>query len=147
MIDLTLVSLYNSFFEKYFDFLQEHNISMDRHIIWLDNWIGQFKNSHMFYWFFRMHIERGVPHIWNFFEFNHGKGEHDGAGACVKRSLVKEQLKISREDLLDAHSIIDWCSSTLSQGETLDLVVCRFFWLVEEGSIGDRLDCAIVRDS
>ena len=120
---------------------------MDRNIIWLDNYIGQFKNACMFYWLCRMHVERGVPHIWNFFESGHGKGEHDGAGACVKRSLVKEQLKISVAELLGSCSIVDWCSLALSQGGTLDSVVPRFFWLVEEGSIGDRLDCATMRDS
>ena len=120
---------------------------MDRHIIWSHNCIGQFKNVRMFYWLCRMHVERGVPHIWSFFESDHGKGEHDGAGACVKRALIKEQLKISTTELLDARSIVDWCSLALSQGGTLDSVVHRFFWLVEEGSIGDRSNCAIVRDS
>ena len=65
----------------------------------------------------------------------------------MKRALVKEQLKISTTELLDARSILDWCSSTLSQGGGLDLVVHRFFWLVKEESIGDRSDCATVRDS
>ncbi len=55
-----------------------------------------------------------MPHIWSFFEFGHGKGEHDGVGACVKRAIVKKQLNISRVDLLDARSIVDWYSSTLS---------------------------------
>ena len=119
------------FFENYFDFLQEHAIAMDRHIIWSDNCIGQFKNARMFYWLCRMNIERGVPHIWSFFKSGHGKGEYDGVGTCVKRALVKEQLKISGAELLDACSIVDWCSSTLSQGGTLDSVVHRFFWLVE----------------
>ena len=62
------------FFENYFNFLQEHAISMDRHIIWSDNCIGQFKNACMFYWLCKMHVERGVPHIWSFFESSHGKG-------------------------------------------------------------------------
>ena len=87
---------------------------MERHIILSDNCIGQFKNTRMFYWLCRMHVERGDPHIWSFFESDHGKGEHDGAVACVKRALVKEQLKILGEKILDAHSIVDWCSSTLS---------------------------------
>ena len=65
----------------------------------------------------------------------------------MKRALVKEQLKILAAELLDARSIVDWCSLTLSQGGTLDSVVRRFFWLVEEGSIGDRSDCATVTDS
>ena len=55
-----------------------------------------------------------MPHIWSFFESGHVKGEHDGVGACVKRVLVKEQLKILGADLLYACSIVDWCSSTLS---------------------------------
>ena len=65
----------------------------------------------------------------------------------MKRALVKEQLNITGAELLDACSIVDWCSLALSQGGTLDSVVRRFFWLVEEGSIGDRSDCATVRDS
>ena len=80
---------------------------MDRHIIWLDNCTCQFKNARMFYWLYRMHVERGVPHIWSSFESSHGKGEHDRAGACVKRALVKKQLKILGAKLLDAHSIVD----------------------------------------
>ena len=52
-----------------------------------------------------------MPHIWIFFESGHGKGEHVGARACVKRALVKEQLKISAAKLLDAHSIVDSCST------------------------------------
>lgn len=60
-----------------------------------------------------------MPHIWSFFEFNHGKGEHDGAEACVKRALVKEKLKISATQLLDAPSIVEWCGLALSQGGIL----------------------------
>ena len=93
MIDLTLMSLSNIVSRIFFNFLHEHAISMDRHIIWSDNCTGQFKNARMFYRLCRMHVERGVPHIWNFFESDHGKGEHDGAGACVKRALVKEDQK------------------------------------------------------
>ena len=59
-----------------------------------------------------------MPHIWNFFESDHEKWEHDGVGACVRRALVKEQLKILGVEILDARSIVDWCSSTLSQGDS-----------------------------
>ena len=82
-----------------------------------------------------------------FFDSNHKKVENDRQGECVKRALVKEKLKISTTKLLDARSIVDWCSLTLSQTWTLDSVVCRFSWLIEQGSIGDRPDCATVRDS
>ena len=55
----------------------------------------------------------------DFFESGHGKGEHDGVGACVKRALVKGQLKISAAELLDACSIVDWYSLALSEGGLL----------------------------
>ena len=54
------------YFENYFDFLQEHAIAMDGHIIWSNNCTGQFKNARMFYWLCRMHIERGCL-IFGFF--------------------------------------------------------------------------------
>ena len=72
-----------------------------------------------------------MPHIWSLFKFGHGKGEHDGVGACVKRALVKEQLKILAAKLLDARTIIYWCSLALSQGEGLlvQWYVGSFGWL------------------
>ena len=33
--------------------------------------------------------------MWNYFETGHGKGEHDGAEACVKIALRREELKLS----------------------------------------------------
>lgn len=54
-------------FENFFEFLHEKDIVIDRHLIWSDNYMGQFKNSCMFYWFSRMHVERCIPHIWCFF--------------------------------------------------------------------------------
>jgi hypothetical protein len=55
-----------------------------------------------------MHIEIGVAHIWSFFRFGHGKGEHDGLHACVKRALVNEQIKIRCDaKFSDACSIVD----------------------------------------
>ena len=103
---------------------------MDRHIIWSDNCTCQFKNAPIFYLLCRMHVERGVPHIWTFFESGHGKEEHDGVGACVKRALVKKQLKISAAELLDAHSIVDWCSLALSQeGLLIQWYTGSFGWL------------------
>ena len=69
----------------------------------------------MFYWLCRVHKENNIQHIWSFFEAGHGKGEHDGAGACVKRALAREQLKF--EDVVkfkDACVIVDWCNTKLS---------------------------------
>ena len=52
--------------------------------------------------------------MWSFFEVRHGKGEHDGVGACVKRALSKEQLKYEkRAKFKNAHEIMEWCSKYL----------------------------------
>ena len=48
--------------------------------------------------------------MWNCFETGHGKGEHDGAGACVKISLRREELKLSTiSTIRNAQSIVRWC--------------------------------------
>ena len=60
---------------------------------WLDNCTTQFKNATMFYWLSRMNVTSGVQHFLNFIEARHGKGEHDGVGACVKRALTRDELK------------------------------------------------------
>lgn len=69
----------------------------------------------MFYWLGRMHREHNIQHIWSFFEDGHGKGEHDGSGACVKRALAKEQLKFGDSmKFQDAHAIMDLCNTNIS---------------------------------
>ena len=94
-------------FENYFDFLQEHDIAMDRHIIWSDYYTGQVQECSHVLLVVQDARREGVPHIWSFFESDHGKREHDGVGACVKRDLVKEQLKILGAELLDVLNIVD----------------------------------------
>ena len=59
-----------------------------------------------------------MPYIWSSFELGHGKGEYDGVDACVKRALVKGKLNILGAELLNTHSIVNWCSSTLSYGDS-----------------------------
>ncbi|KAH9325124.1 hypothetical protein KI387_005302, partial [Taxus chinensis] len=61
-----------------------------------------------------MHKISDVQHFWNFTEAGHGKGEHDGAGACVKRALTREELKYKDgAKLIDVKSIVEWCNSTM----------------------------------
>ena len=52
--------------------------------------------------------------IWNFFEMGHGKGEHDGAGACIKRALRRHQLNHESERFRDAKDVVEWCKSHMS---------------------------------
>ena len=76
----------------FFSYLKERNINVDKHYVWSDGCVAQFKSSRPFYALCRYHRNENIKHIWNFFESGHGKGEHDGAGACIKRALRKYQM-------------------------------------------------------
>ena len=47
----------------------------------------QFKSAKAFNWLAMQHAIINVRFLWNFFESGHGKGEHDGAGVCIKHVL------------------------------------------------------------
>ena len=53
---------------------------------------------------------------WNFFCSGHGKGEHDGQGAVVKRALEHEQLNVDGTRLTCAADVIDFARKHLSDG-------------------------------
>lgn len=71
-----------------------------------------------------------VPHIWNYFETGHGKGEHDGAGACIKTAIRREEMKFTGAHLQDAASIVKWCASVMGEQATRKNLVRRIFWEV-----------------
>ena len=54
-----------------------------------------------------------MPHVWNYFETGHGKGQHDGAGACIKIVLRREEMKFTGAHFRDATSIVKWCASVM----------------------------------
>ena len=75
---------------------------------------GQFKNSRVFQWMSMLHKNYNVPHIWNYFETGHEKGEHDGASACIKTALRREEMRFTRNPhVKDVESIVQWCSATM----------------------------------
>ena len=58
-----------------------------------------------------------MTHIWNYFETGHRKGEHGGAGACIKIALRRQEMKFTTISLIrDAKTIVAWCSSVMGQG-------------------------------
>ena len=75
------------------EFLHDHHLTVTQRWIWSDGCGAQFKSARQFLWLWRWHRATAVPILWNFFETGHGKGEHDGAGACVKRALRRYQLQ------------------------------------------------------
>ena len=87
--------------------------------------------------------------MWNFIEASHGKGEHDGVGACIKRALACEELKYKDEAIMkDAKSIIQWCNATMGLDKEGESMVHRFFWLIDNTKIAPYMDyCALTRSS
>ena len=71
-----------------------------------------------------------MSHIWNYFETVHGKEEHDGASACIKTSLRREEMKYIGARLRDVASIVKWCASMMGEQETRKNLVQRIFWEV-----------------
>ena len=62
-----------------------------------------------------LHKTYNVPHIWNYFETGHDKGELDEADACMKTALQREEMRFTRNPhIKDAKSIVQWCSATMS---------------------------------
>ncbi len=70
----------------------------------------------------------------------HGKGEHDGAGAVVKRTLTHEQLKPDGAILKCATDVVSYCRANLSEGaeacySSKQRDCDRVFWEVKLGDV------------
>ena len=64
------------------------------------------------------------PHVWNYFETGHGKGEHDGA------PLRRGEMKFTGARLRDVESIVQWCASVMGEQATRKHLVWIIFWEV-----------------
>ena len=97
----------NGCFQLFYKDLANRGITYHQHIIWSNNCTSQFKNVQMFYWLSKMHRLSRIQYMQNFTKAGHGKGEHDGASACIKRALAREELKYKDGAILkDAKSIV-----------------------------------------
>ena len=92
----------------------KRRVTFKEHWVWSDGCDGQFKSARSFYWLSRFHKKTNIRHTWNFFEIGHGKGEHDGAGACVKHALRRYQLNHSASRLANSLDDVNWCKDNLS---------------------------------
>ena len=138
-------------FQQHDVFLAQHGITCSSRFIWSDGCGAQFKSARQFYWLYRWHHATGVQCIWSFFESRHGKGEHDGAGACVKRALRRYQLRRDTQRFRDARQVVDWCTHHMGVDSSSSFstvgarVVRRFFWYVDGADIDvSSGDCATV---
>ena len=88
-------------------------MSFTEHWIWSYGCAGYFKSARSFYRLSHLHKEIRIQHTWSFFETGHGKGEHDGAGACVKQALQRYQMIHSASRLKCITEVFDWYTQNL----------------------------------
>ena len=117
-------------FQLFYDLLITGGIPFHQDLIWSDGCVGQFKNVGVFQWLSFLHIKYNVPHLWIYFETEHGKEEHDGASACIKIALQREQMNFKGVSLQDAESIVKWCTTVMGHQSTRKSHVQRIFWEV-----------------
>ena len=115
-------------FKLHWGWLQNLKLDLRQHWVWSDGAASQFKAKRPFYFVGRYPGLTGMNMIWNFFESGHGKGEHDGAGAVVKRALTHEQLKPDGAELKCAKDVVKFLCEALSTNKGGE--VSRVFWEV-----------------
>lgn len=89
--------------------------------------------------------------VWSFFGSGHGKGVHDGAGAILKQSIRKEQMKMETPKLHNAADVVAFCKSRqtseavvrngLKDYRIARRDVVRFFHLIENVDRRHKYDC------
>ena len=57
----------------------------------------------------------GCQMDWHYWGSGHGKGPHDGAGACLKSGLRKEQLRVNSTRLHNAEDVVHFLRSSMNQ--------------------------------
>lgn len=60
-------------------------------------------------------MPNGCQMDWHYWGSGHGKGPHDGAGACLKCGLRKEQLRINSTRLHNAEDVVHFLRSSMNQ--------------------------------
>jgi hypothetical protein len=94
------LSYVHHFFQSFYNQLKEKSILMDQHCIWSDGCANQLKIAHVFQRLCMLHKKLKVPHILNCSDSEHGKGEHDGVGSCIKRVLRRKKMKFTTTSLI-----------------------------------------------
>lgn len=68
--------------------------------------------------------------IWSFFASGHGKGEHDGVGAVIKRALTHEQLKPDAWPMKCTRDVVNFLKHKFNDGDS-QTGVNRIFWEIQ----------------
>ena len=85
---------------------------MKCHWVWFDGASSQFKARRPFYIVARYYQITGLQMMHNFSASDHGKGEHAGVGAVIKRTLTHEQLKPDGWPMKCAANVVNFLNAT-----------------------------------
>jgi hypothetical protein len=91
--------------------------------------------------------------LWSFWGTGHGKGPHDGVGACLKQCIRKEQLKPDARKLHNATDVVAYLREAMNLGNAAypkaKRVVHRNFREIGEEEVvrTDPLDCKTIPGS
>lgn len=98
-------------------------------------------------------LSEGCAIDWHFWGTGHGKGPHDGAGACLKQNIRKEQLRPGSRWLHGAADVVDYLKTSMNRPNgaypAARRVVDRHFTLIGKTEVCRRLSmaCATVSGS
>ena len=130
--------------------LKQKGHHFQHHWVWSDGAASQFKARRPFYFVARYYQLTGLQMTHNFSASGHGKGEHDGAGAVIKRTLTHEELKPAGFPMKCAADVVDFLNATFQQREKAHRCSTeRVFWLVSPDDIQRNLlwDCKPIKGS
>ena len=86
--------------------LKQQGHRLRYHWGWSEGAASQFKARRPFYFVARYKQLTGMHMMWSFSASGHGKGEHDGASAVIKRTLTHEELKPNEAPLKCAADVV-----------------------------------------
>jgi hypothetical protein len=91
-------------------------------------------------------LPSGCQLEWHFWGTGHGKGPHDGAGACLKQTIRKEQLKPDSVRLHGASDVVNFLKTAMNLPNAAypgaRRVVCRHFHLIGKTEVSRVKDMA-----
>ena len=85
---------------------------MEHHWVWSDGAASQFKAHRPYYFVVRYYQMTRLHMMHSFSASGHGKGEHDGAGAVIMKTLTHEELKLDGWPLKCTANVVSFLNTT-----------------------------------
>ena len=92
----------------------------------------------------------GLHMMWNFSTSSHRKGEHNGVGAVIKRTLTHEELKPNMASLKCVADVVNFLKATFGdKGQSHMCNTQIFFWLVSQDEVQQDVqwECLSIKGS